>query len=322
MRPSLTVTLCQLAFQVLYVLHIKQTGSGFASRITSVTQLLLSFPVISLAILGASLKPAQHLAVDDDDFNNDNDSNQVSMKLLIVQPKSVHKCTAIFRVSSDCPIVESSSYSQANTSMDTTISEYDAPKTTNNNNQQQQQHIPLLTPDSLLSPAKMNFMAAANSEDSDRVSGSSPVASSIPLPPQTANEMLALSSPRKMPSPTESSLTRLGNGAAHSGGSSPSREVEEILAGEMMDPTDTSNQTVPCGSVLNGALAAFPSSLSPVYRRSSSSPSAPDADTGVTSAGAAAAVESTTAPTSSSVSPETTSQRVIRHFLKKIVFKF
>ena len=267
--------------QVLYVMHIEQIEDEGISKITSVTQLLLPFSAISLAIRQASLKPlALHMGTEDDDFCGDGDSSRVIMKMLVVQPKSVQKCKAVFQLGTSSPLGEGgigSSFSQTSTSMNTTVSEYDAAAATSTASKVSTNHIDLLTPDAFVSPAKSsNFNNQADSASVKRSIAPSPVTpASMPLPPPTPNEILALSSPRR-PTPDVTSSTTPKRNGIQSGGSSPSREVEEILGtrplteGSVESP-DTSSATVPSGSALQDVLAAYPSSLSPAFMRTASS---------------------------------------------------
>lgn len=231
------------------------------SKVSSITQLLLPFSAISLAIREASLRPASQ-PMGDEDFDGEEKASKVIVKMLIVQPKSLQKCKAVFELGTSVPLGEGigTSFSTINTT-----SEYEpvnvvkAASTTN--------HINLLTPDAFVSPAKTNTDL---SQKQSLVT--SPVTVS-PLPP-ASNEILALSSPRRHTPEVTSSTTPKRNGIP-SGGSSPSREVEEILGtrplteGSIESP-DTSSATVPTGPALQDALSAYPIALSPALVRTAS----------------------------------------------------
>jgi len=125
-----------------------------------------------------------------------------------------------------------------------------------------------LTPDAFISPAK----TVVDSVSLKQALPSSPVTpGSMPLPSPTPNEMLALSSPRR-PTPEVTSSTTPKRNGLQSGGSSPSREVEEILGtcpsieGSVASP-DTSSIPVPSGPALQDAITAYPPSLSPAFAR-------------------------------------------------------
>ena len=249
----------------MYVLRIEQTEDGSISKVSSITQLLLPFSAISLAIRQASFKHSSDPtgAIDEEFAGEQEDTSRVMMKLLVVQPKSVQKCKVVFELGTSAPLGEGggSSYSQTSTSINTTVSEFDASisKLTN-------QQFSLLTPDAFISPAK-------TVETLQHGLPTSPVTpGSMPLPPPTPNEMLALSSPRRSTPEMTSSSTPKRNGL-QSGGSSPSREVEEILGtrplieGSVASPEDTSSIPVPSGPALQDAITAYPPSLSPAFSR-------------------------------------------------------
>ena len=230
---------------------------GNVSKVSSITQLLLPFSAISLAIRQASFKvSAEPMSAMDEEFSPEQeDASRVMMKLLVVQPKSVQKCKVMFELGTSAPLGEGggSSYSHTSTSINTTVSEYEgAAKTTNN-------HFNLLTPDAFVSPAKSSM------------EGMSVTPGSMPLPPPTPNEILALSSPRR-PTPDVTSSTTPKRNGLHSGGSSPSREVEEILAArpmneDLVESPDTSSAVIPSASPLQDAITAYPTSLSPAFIR-------------------------------------------------------
>ena len=263
--------------KVLYVMHIELEGA--ISKVSSITQILLPFSAISLAIREATLKVAASSQPDDFEGIGGDDGgkvNRVTMKMLVVQPKSLQKCKAVFELGTSAALGEG----MAGTSFSTinTTSEYEAAnviKSSANNNQ----HFNLLTPDAFVSPAKGT--AASTGATTTTTPGS------MPLPPPTPDEMLALSSPRRV-SPermtTPIAMKRNGNGhgmGIQSGNSSPSREVEEILCTktvsmeQLSDGGSSSVATVPKGpSALQDALTAYPPSLSPAFvTRSAESPS-------------------------------------------------
>lgn len=263
--------------KVLYVMHIELEGA--ISKVSSITQILLPFSVISLAIREATLKVAASSQPDDFEGTGGDDgskANRVIMKMLVVQPKSLQKCKAVFELGTSAPLGQG----MAGTSFSTinTTSEYEAAdviKSSANSNQ----HFNLLTPDAFVSPAKGTGATAATST----------TPGSMPLPPPTPDEMLALSSPRRLTPErmtTPIAIKRNGNGhglgmGIQSGNSSPSREVEEILGTktgsmeQLSDGGSSSVATVPKGpSALQDALTAYPPSLSPAFvARSVESPS-------------------------------------------------
>jgi len=249
------------------VLRIEQIEDGNISKVTSITQLLLPFSAISLAIRQASFKlSSDPTGVLDEDFTADQeDKSRVMMKLLVVQPKSVQKCKVVFELGTSVPLGEGggSSYSQTSTSINTTVSEFEGSASKGAN-----QQFSLLTPDAFISPAK----SVVDSISLKQALPTSPVTpGSMPLPSPTPNEMLALSSPRR-PTPEVTSSTTPKRNGLQSGGSSPSREVEEILGtcpsieGSVASP-DTSSIPVPSGPALQDAITAYPPSLSPAFAR-------------------------------------------------------
>lgn len=235
-----------------------KTEDRTVSKVSSITQLLLPFSAISVAIREAAIKPSsQPLGGADEDFEGDEKASKVIMKMFVVQPKSLQKCKAVFELGTSVPLGEGvgTSFSTVNTT-----SEYEP---MNVLKQSATNHISLLTPDAFVSPAK------ANTEPPNQPMVASPVSVS-PLPP-APNEILALSSPRRATPEVTSSTTPKRNGIP-SGGSSPSREVEEILGTRPMtegsiESSDTSSATVPTGAALSEAISAYPISLSPAMVR-------------------------------------------------------
>jgi enhancer of mRNA-decapping protein 4 len=232
------------------------------SKVSSITQLLLPFSAISVAIREASIRPPSQ-PLGDEDFDGDEKASKVIMKMFVVQPKSLQKCKAVFELGTSVPLGEAigTSFSTINTT-----SEYEpvnVVKTASATN-----HINLLTPDAFVSPAKTN----TDSSSQKQLIVTSPGTVS-PLPP-ASGEILALSSPRR-PTPEVTSSTTPKRNGIPSGGSSPSREVEEILGTRPMtegsiESPDTSSATVPTGPALQDALSAYPISLSPAMGRSAS----------------------------------------------------
>ncbi|XP_046460109.1 enhancer of mRNA-decapping protein 4-like isoform X4 [Daphnia pulex] len=265
--------------KALYVMHIEQepeernplsddgevpskSEERTISKVSSITQLLLPFSAISVAIREASIRPPSQ-PLGDEDFDGDEKASKVIMKMFVVQPKSLQKCKAVFELGTSVPLGEAigTSFSTINTT-----SEYEpvnVVKTASATN-----HINLLTPDAFVSPAKTN----TDSSSQKQLIVTSPGTVS-PLPP-ASGEILALSSPRR-PTPEVTSSTTPKRNGIPSGGSSPSREVEEILGTRPMtegsiESPDTSSATVPTGPALQDALSAYPISLSPAMGRSAS----------------------------------------------------
>lgn len=196
-------------------------------KVSSITQLLLPFSAISLAIREATLKLRVPLGEGFDPSCS------------TINTTSDYESTASSRV--------------------TTASTY----------------ISLLTPEAFVSPAK----TGSNSFGQESTTGAAPSATpgSMPLPPVTPNEILALSSPRR-PSPDTVSSSAVTpppkRNGVQSGGSSPSREVEEILCTRPTteEPESDGSTSVPSGP-FQDAVAAYPPSLSPAFIRAGSASS-------------------------------------------------
>ena len=242
--------------------EVSKSEDRTISKVSSITQLLLPFSAISVAIREASIRPPSQ-PMGDEDFDGDEKASKVIMKMFVVQPKSLQKCKAVFELGTSVPLGEAigTSFSTLNTT-----SEYEpvnvvkAASATN--------HINLLTPDAFVSPAKTN--TDSSSQKQSIVTSPGTVS---PLPP-ASSEILALSSPRR-PTPEVTSSTTPKRNGIPSGGSSPSREVEEILGTRPMtegsiESPDTSSATVPTGPALQDALSAYPISLSPAMGRAAS----------------------------------------------------
>lgn len=264
----------------MYVMHIEQEErppsefkdsnplDRIISKVTSITQILLPFSAISVAIREAALKDTLAGLEAADEYDAEEKADRVVMKLLVVQPKSLQKCKAIFELGTSVPLgdgLAAASFSTLNTTSEyeSTIVKPPAPN-----------HFNLLTPDAFVSPAK-----ASPDEGSHKQS-----LAPSPTPAIAETDILALSSPRRpTPEVTSSSATR--RNGVQSGGSSPSREVEEILGTRPITETsvespDTSSAVVPTGSALQDALAAYPASLSPGLARSASANSKEVSPTG------------------------------------------
>lgn len=243
-----------------------QSEDRIVSKVSSITQLLLPFSAISFAIREAIIK--QKGAVDDD-FDGDEKMNRVSLKMLVVQPKSLQKCRVSFELGTSVPLGEG--FDPSCSTINTT-SDYEPTTTKASSNN----FLSLLTPDAFVSPAKNNADSVSSCGTAAAVTTTP---GSLPLPPVTPNEMLALSSPRRVNADVEASSATppLKRNGVQSGGSSPSREVEEILATRPMTEgsveSSDGSTTVPTGPALQDAVAAYPPSLSPAFIRAASSSS-------------------------------------------------
>ena len=268
---------------VLYVMHIEQENLAkskmgieggdqepqVVSKVSSITQLLLPFSAISLAIREATMKVR---GGGDEDFEGEEKANRVSLKMLVVQPKSLQKCKAVFELGTSVPLGEG--FDPSCSTINTTTSDYEPTVSKASTSS----YFNLLTPDAFVSPAKGSGVESSSVSTTTSVTPGSPLARQ---PPVTPNEMLALSSPRRpTPEAPASAVIRetpppKRNGI-QSGGSSPSREVEQILGARPMTEgsieSDGSN-TVPTGPALQDALSAYPPSLSPAFVRAASSSS-------------------------------------------------
>ena len=120
------------------------------SKVTSITQILLPFSAFSLAIRGATLNSG----LEDYFEGGDDKSNRVVMKMLVVQPKSLQKCKAVFQLGTSAPLGAGTSFSTLNTK-----SEYEAANTLKSLNSSTNQHFNLPTPDAFVSPAKTTVAA-------------------------------------------------------------------------------------------------------------------------------------------------------------------
>lgn len=257
-------------------MHIEQTPipsskdggiETIVCKVSSITQLLLPFSAISLAIREATLKLRGGPI---DDFEGEERSNRVSLKMYVVQPKSLQKCRVTFELGTSVPLGEG--FDPSCSTINTT-SDYES--TASSRVTTASTYISLLTPEAFVSPAK----TGSSSFGQESTTGAAPSATpgSMPLPPVTPNEILALSSPRR-PSPDTVSSSAMTpppkRNGVQSGGSSPSREVEEILCTRpTTEETESDGSTsVPSGP-FQDAVAAYPPSLSPAFIRAGSASS-------------------------------------------------
>jgi hypothetical protein len=203
------------------------------SKVSSITQLHIPFPAISVVIREASIRPpSQPMG----DFDEEKKAFKVEMSMFILQPKSLENCKVVFELGSSIQLDEATGTSFSN--MNTT-SEYEsinvvkAASVTN--------HINLLTPDAFISPTKTNMDSSFQKQSSVTSPGTV-----CPSPP-VSSEILALSSQRQ-PTPEVISSTTPKRNSIPSGCSSSSRE--EVGTRPMSEcssesPIDTSSANVP-----------------------------------------------------------------------------
>ena len=81
------------------------------SKVSSITQLLLPFPAICVAIREASIRPPSHAM---GDFDGDKEAFKVEMSMFILQPKSLENCKVVFQLGSSIQLDEATGTSFSN----------------------------------------------------------------------------------------------------------------------------------------------------------------------------------------------------------------
>ncbi|XP_031786817.1 enhancer of mRNA-decapping protein 4 [Nasonia vitripennis] len=243
--------------KVLYILSISKDSEEAVACITTVSEFLLPYPILSFAIVDAGqrrLKPTSE-SLEDLCPCDDENEDQLVIRMYLVQPKSLQECHIAFRppmqmsgnclmdtlthdslVYSEDPLdIGAISYNSIivgvndddegeNGEEDANITE--AVELTNHTAQ-----LNLMTPDAFSSPAKKE--SALDSKSSSPQLGN--IESASPSIAQTVQALNAADQPL--------ATSKLEEQAPPSGGSSPSREVCEILS--LAEPEESETDAKP-----------------------------------------------------------------------------
>ncbi|XP_058807631.1 enhancer of mRNA-decapping protein 4 [Phymastichus coffea] len=241
--------------KVLYIMSISKDNDEAMACINTVSEFLLPYPILSFAIVDAGqrrLRPTSE-SLEDLCPCEDENEDQLVIRMYLVQPKSLQECHIAFRLplqlsgnclmdtlthdsldyTEDLPDISTVHHNGIvgvnddddvdvddgeNGEEDTNITEA-ADLNTNHN-----AGLNLMTPDAFSSPAKKD--GALDSKSSSPHLGN--IESASPSIAQTVQALNALDQPL--------ATSKLEEQAVPSGGSSPSREVREILS--LADPEE------------------------------------------------------------------------------------
>lgn len=244
------ILLSDINNRILYVLQILKNEEERLASAVIISEFLLPAPFMSFCIANAttskfkfSNSTEEIYREDGDDYDEDSNTSTINIKLYTVQPKRLQECNITFQLESSLTSNSNSSYKNILEQTDaieaTTASSFkDAQEETDREDneitklddlqssvtlliQQQQNSQPL----NLMTPADFNSPVVVNSSPNERLRNSlanevgspqSALRKSIEKLPETVENLIDFQQPQK------------DNFA--SGGSSPSREVQEILA--------------------------------------------------------------------------------------------
>lgn len=222
--------------KVLYVLELRTNNKDTVAAIVSISEFLLPYPILSFGIVDAGVTRFKSDNLDEvcTDENDEDSVIGVLVKMFLVQPKSLQDCQVTFIPpvpgTADRSLVEGSLvYHDVKQDIPVNISNGEL-NTSNPNLQEMSSsrthsslHLNLMTPDAFNSPAKVE------------TSGSSLIQSHMEEVSYSNTTTLVASPHSTIDDVDNTLLTGLVNddntmvvGFA-SGGSSPSREVQEIL---------------------------------------------------------------------------------------------
>uniref|UniRef100_T1IHJ6 Uncharacterized protein n=1 Tax=Strigamia maritima TaxID=126957 RepID=T1IHJ6_STRMM len=252
--------------KVFYILILKHDMDQNLVTVCSLTAFPLPFPILSYSVVDASRKKYkqsvdnEHIVSDlaagnqlADDIQDDETENLIEgivVRLFYIQPKSLQECRIAYQPNSTIlfPTTSASSLSQDSFAFRDHISDmsYDTSIIPDTDSSQMDENIlsrtpllsqtnslsnqVLLTPEAFTS-SPIHGTAVTNSKSIFQSPLSAGTPSSIPLPPVTPSEEAALATPTEESAANVTDLREPD--VRHSGrssGSSPSLEVQQILA--------------------------------------------------------------------------------------------
>ncbi|XP_078048281.1 enhancer of mRNA-decapping protein 4 homolog Ge-1 isoform X2 [Augochlora pura] len=227
--------------EVLYILSLTKDSEQSLASVSTISGLLLPYPILSFGIVDAGMRKIRPTSESLEDLRpGEEEEEQLVIKMYLVQPKSLQECQIAFKsdltsnkrlmarlshnsldYSEDLPEMDTVNHNGIvgeNCEEDRSLSA--TMETTANHNT----GLNLMTPDAFSSPAKKE-----NSELDSR-SGSPELGKVVSTSPSLAQAVQALNA-------TEPPLatSELEEQTPASSGSSPSREVREILALTKLD---------------------------------------------------------------------------------------
>lgn len=245
------ILLSDINNRILYVLQILKNEEERLASAVIISEFLLPAPFMSFCIANAATSKLKYsnsteediYREDGDDYDEDSNTSTINIKLYTVQPKRLQECNITFQL-------ESSLTSNSNSSYKNILEQTDAIESNDASNfndvqeeaerenteitklddlqssvtlliQQQQNSQPL----NLMTPADFNSPVVATTSPNERLRNS--------LGNEVTSPSLLKKSLEKLPEPPVENLIDFQQPQKDnfaSGGSSPSREVQEILA--------------------------------------------------------------------------------------------
>ncbi|XP_057331359.1 enhancer of mRNA-decapping protein 4 [Microplitis mediator] len=219
----------------LYILSIaKDTGDGVAC-ISTISEFRLPYPILSFGIVDAGMRKVRPTGESLEDLCplEDESDEQLVIRMYLVQPKSLQECHIAFQparqLSSAC-MMDTLTHDSLDYSEDLQhirheqngVVEENGDETVSGSLEANHTSLNLMTPDAFSSPAKKeNNLSGSTSPELGNVLSASPSLAQAVHALNTSDVPLATSDMERAP---------------QSGGSSPSREVREILS--LAEPDD------------------------------------------------------------------------------------
>lgn len=228
--------------RIMYILQLEKNDTEREATVSSISEFLLSAPILSFCITSADICKFRYTSSSDDLClceANEDETNiaAIVIKMFVVQPKRLQECNITFQTEALLALNQESLFT-LNSSSDTLVNlndnkiedEQDDDAKTNEvsklqvnyviQQQNNQQSLNLMTPDAFSSPIHTSPNSKRNSHGSGLTS---PV-----LKPEKINEENKIEN--LMDAENVLHYGRLQKDNFASAGSSPSREVQEILA--------------------------------------------------------------------------------------------
>lgn len=226
--------------KVLYILSISKVSGEALACVSTISEFLLPYPILSFGIVDAGQRKIRPTGESLEDLSQceEESEEQLVIRMYLVQPKSLQECHIAFKpasqVSGNCLMdmlthdsldysedlpdigtVNHNGISGENSEEDRMLSATIVEPTSNHN-----AGLNLMTPDAFSSPAKKE-----NNEELESSPASPELGNVLSASPSLAQAVQALNA-----SDPPLATSELEEHAPASGGSSPSREVREILS--------------------------------------------------------------------------------------------
>lgn len=231
--------------KVLYVLNVTKDKGEALAGINTISQFLLPSPMLSFAIVDAGQRKVKPTGESLEDLcpGDDENEDQLVIRMYLVQPKSLQECHIAFRTAThvtgtclmdtlthdsldyaeDIPEIGAVNHNglEVNNEEDRSVSAAIEAATNHALN--------LMTPDAFSSPAKKDSALDSNTNSPE-------LGNVLSASPSLAQAIHALNT-----SEPPLATSEIEEQAPPSGGSSPSREVREILS--LAEPEEGENET-------------------------------------------------------------------------------